>query len=47
MKKLRNIFEKTSVHKGPFESVSFYIRKYNVMTPFSKDPITFGSEEVM
>ena len=46
LKKLRNKFTKTSFYKGPFQSVSFYFRKYKVMIPFSKDPITFGREQV-
>ena len=36
----------TGIYKGPFESISFYFRKYKVMTPFSKDPITFGGSKL-
>ena len=43
--KIRNKYKKTSFYKGPFESVTFNFRKLKVMTPFSKDPITFGARE--
>ena len=46
LKKLeRNIRRHLFTKPGPFESVTFNFRKLKVMTPFSKDPITFGVRE--
>ena len=46
LKKLEiNIRRHLFTKPGPFESVTFNVRKLKVMTPFSKDPITFGVRE--
>ena len=44
---LRKKFKKTSIYEGPFESIRFYFREYKVMTPFSKNTITFWREQVI
>ena len=44
---LRNEFKKTPIYKSPFESFRFYWRGYEFMTPFSKNPITFGWKQVI
>ena len=44
--KFKNI-KKMSFYKGLFESFSFYFRKHEVMTLFSKNPITFEREQVI
>ena len=44
---LRSKFLKTPIYTITFESLLFYSREYEVMTPFSKNPITFGWKQVI
>ena len=44
---LRNEFKKRPIYKSPFESFRFCSREYEFMTPFCKNPITFGWKQVI